>query len=389
MKICDMTQSFSPSGGGVRTYLMEKRKFIARNPALSHVLIVPGERDSVAREGNLTCYTIAAGQIPRCAPYRFTFRLDKVISILKAECPDVIELGSAYVLPYAGFLVRRRFGCAIVGFYHTDFPAAYVENGIKPVTGDTVAKGARRMAENYARYLYNRCDATITSAARHEERLDAMGVHGVRRIALGVDLETFHPNRRDMAFREALGVKARQPLFVYAGRFDHEKRVLMILEAFLQAAEGTEHHLLLMGEGVLKPQVMARAAANRRIHVCDFQPSRTELARALASSDCYLTASPHETFGLSIIEAQACGLPVIGVKGGALIERVPEAVGALGRVDSVEEMAAHMANGAAWRCGKGRAARQWVAQQFSWDRTFEQLFTLYDETRARGYSQVV
>ena len=385
MKVCDLTQSYAPSGGGVRTYLLEKQKFIARHPDLEHVLIIPGEADGVTRQGNLAVYTIASGLIKGCEPYRFTLRLDKVIAILKRERPQIIELGDAYVLPHAGFRMRRVLDCALVGFYHTDFPTAYVEKPVLSRTGPRMARSARQMAENYARYIYNRCDATVTSSPELERRLGAMDIQGVRRIPLGVDLVTFHPNRRDEAFRRALGVAVDDPLLVYAGRLDHEKRVEVILDAFEKIREDSTAHLLLIGEGVLKPLVLQRSKRNPRLHVRPFEPSREALATALASADGYVTAGPHETFGLSIIEAQACGLPVIGVKAGALVERVPDHAGFLGRVDSVPDMAAHMLQiGGLDARRKGLAARAWVAAHFGWESTFRQLFTLYDETLAHG-----
>ena len=70
--------------------------------------------------------------------------------------------------------------------------------------------------------------------------------------------------------------------------------------------------------------------------------SRKRLSKILASADIYVTAGPHETFGLSIIEAQASGLPVVGVQAGALTERVTEATGILGPVDSPADMAMNL-----------------------------------------------
>lgn len=49
-----------------------------------------------------------------------------------------------------------------------------------------------------------------------------------------------------------------------------------------------------------------------------WRPDR--IRRALAAADIYVTAGPHETFGLSVIEAEASGLPVVGVDAGALRE---------------------------------------------------------------------
>ena len=67
---------------------------------------------------------------------------------------------------------------------------------------------------------------------------------------------------------------------------------------------------------------------------------RAELARWLASADIYVSAMADETFGVSIVEAQASGLPVVGVAAGAMIDRVTDAVGRLGPVGDADAMAA-------------------------------------------------
>ena len=81
-----------------------------------------------------------------------------------------------------------------------------------------------------------------------------------------------------------------------------------------------------------------------------------------------------ETFGISVVEAQASGLPVVGVASGAMIDRVPPGLGLLGPVDDAAAMAANVAR--VWSSDRTTiAARARAhAEQFRWERTFEQLF---------------
>jgi alpha-1,6-mannosyltransferase len=102
--------------------------------------------------------------------------------------------------------------------------------------------------------------------------------------------------------------------------------------------------------------------------------NRAELARWLASADIYVSGMADETFGISIIEAQASGLPVVGVGAGAMLDRVTDAMGRLGPVGDSETMAANILS--AWGADHDamrEAARQ-HALQFSWDRSMETLF---------------
>ena len=83
-----------------------------------------------------------------------------------------------------------------------------------------------------------------------------------------------------------------------------------------------------------------------------------------------------ETFGVSVIEAQASGLPVVGVAAGAMRDRVDGETGRLGPVDDSDAMAANILS--VWQADRSRmaaAARAHVeASQFSWDRSLQALF---------------
>ena len=98
--------------------------------------------------------------------------------------------------------------------------------------------------------------------------------------------------------------------------------------------------LVLLGDGPLKPQF--EALNDRRIHMPGFLSGRAELARWLASADLYVSGMADETFGVSVVEAQASGLPVVGVAAGAMHDRVDPATGRLGSVGDPAAMAANI-----------------------------------------------
>ena len=153
--------------------------------------------------------------------------------------------------------------------------------------------------------------------------------------------------------------------------------------AFERIPREVDATLVLVGDGPLRPKLIKRATKDARIHVLPFESDRRRLATLLASSDVYVSAMPFETFGLSVIEAQACGLPVVGVCGGAMRDRVPgeAGVGILGPVDDVETLSRNMLNLARnpHRREAGRRARELVETEFSWSRTFQRMCALYDE----------
>lgn len=380
MIFCDITQSYTESSGGIRTYIHEKQKYILEHTDFQHLLIVPGEKDSVSRQGRLTICKVKAPPVKGAFPFRFILRLDKVYKILQQEQPDLIELGSAYILPYAAFHYKSMFHRPVVGFYHTDFPTAYVQPAVTSRFGYSVGNFCFRLSSNYAKFIYNHCDATITSSTALFKKLQKNGIRFLEHINLGVDLQLFHPDKRDYSLRRAYGLEDHEVMFFYHGRFDTEKRIDILIDSFNSISSKIDAQLFLMGEGPQKQFVLKAAQNSHKIHVLPYENNRTTLAKHLASADIYCTAGPFETFGLSIIEAQASGLATCGVRAGALVERVPEFVGVLSTPNSVEDYAKTLfdlsQNGYLL---KGANARKMVEIHFSWDNSFKKLLSLYEK----------
>ncbi len=126
-------------------------------------------------------------------------------------------------------------------------------------------------------------------------------------------------------------------MIIYVGRLDREKKPDVVVEAFRRLPERLGAQLVLVGDGPLRPEIAE--LGDPRIHLPGFLAGRAELARWLASADLYASGMADETFGVSIIEAQASGLPVVGVAAGAMLDRVPSHLGRLGPVGDAEAMA--------------------------------------------------
>lgn len=378
MKLCALTQSYAPTGGGVRTMLHAEREW-CREQGLQHVLIVPGAADAVTHDGPLTTYTIASPLLPGSNVYRLLHRSDKVLRILRREQPDVIELHCAYNLPWTALWHRRRYPVIVSALYMTDLPVAYVEAPLRRRAGRHLAHAARRLTERYLRGLYSRCDVLIAISPVMRERLHEMGLTQALCVPLGVDLETFSPARRSRDARQRLGAGDDDLVIVYAGRLDAEKRPDIVFDAFEQLPDALHARLVIAGDGPMRGRLEARAASQQRARVIPFVQDRSELATLLASADVYASAMAHETFGLSVVEAQACGLPVVGVRGGAMVDRVIDGVdGYLVEPGAATAMARRIADTsrAQWRL-MGERARARVEAEFSWRRTFETLLQIY------------
>ncbi len=372
---CDLTQSWSAVGGGVGTYLRAKRAHILENTPHRHLLILPGERDLVEEDGGAITVWIKSPQVPFSPNYRLLLRNPAVREALERFRPDAIECQDAYNLPWAALAHRKRHPhVALVAGYMTDFPTVYADRPFSKAFGTAVGRGAARLCYNYCGRLYRQFDA-VYALSNHGggNRLRSLGVDPVHILPLGVELEAFGPDKRDPALRRELGLTDHQPLLIYVGRLDMEKRPDIVVEAFRRLPPELGAKLVILGQGPQREQF--EALGDPRIITPGFVTDRPSLARWLASSDIYVSAMPNETFGVSVIEAQASGLPVVGVAAGAMLERVLPGMGKLGAVADPDSMAANILE--VWRDdprGTGARGRAHVAGEFSWRHSMDVLF---------------
>jgi alpha-1,6-mannosyltransferase len=362
-------------GGGIGTYLREKRDYVLSRGDCSLLQIVPGPEDRVVENGRHIWVEIGAEQVRGSPNYRFIMRTSAVREVLDRYRPQLIESQCPWVLPWTAINYRRAHpGTALVAGYHTDFPNTHVYRVGAALFGDFVGRGLRKLSAGYAEITYREFDRVYTLGQDMRGVLEGYRVRHVDVLSLGVDAATFHPARRDPGLRAELGLPEGGPLLVYAGRIDNEKRADRLIAMFRELPPELNASMILIGDGKLRAELV-ESARGLPIALPGFCADRGELARLLASSDIYVSAMADETFGLSVLEAQACCLPVVGFASGAMVQRVPQGLGKLVALDDVSAMARAVAE--VWHgnpLAMGRRARDHVTARFSWDRTFDSLF---------------
>lgn len=352
MKVCDLTQFYAPRSGGVKRYLEEKRRWIARHrPNDEHLLIVPGGLNGRTREGNTTIYEIASPLMPRSGGYRALLNLRAVGEIIEREKPNIIESADPYQLGWFVANISRMWKIPAVAFYHSHLPEL---PGLARF---------RALTRSYVAQLYNRFACTIVASATLANDLRDYGVSNVTVVELGIDPTVFHP-------RPNGSVNERVKL-LYVGRLAAEKNVQLLFEAW-QRLPRECFELLVIGDGPLRDAIPTDI---RHINYC---ADREELARYYRAADLFVHPGVQETFGLAAIEAQACGTPVLAFQGT--------------RMDAVichdqsgwpnERTAAALAEGIVRMTQlplrqMGRIASERVRERFAWPATFDRLFCLY------------
>ncbi|MFI4894995.1 MAG: glycosyltransferase [Steroidobacterales bacterium] len=346
MHLVDTTLFFSPTSGGVKRYLTAKQHWLRSHTAHRHSILVPGERTQLVPDG---ISTIAGMPLPGAFNYRLPLSMRTWRSMLAALAPDLIEVGDAFHPAWCAAAVAHSRNIPLIAFFHSN---------LAQLLGRRFGAGVERALTRYLRSVYGRFDLVLAPSRLMCSYLARLGVPRTALQPLGVDTKIFSPARRTLDLRRSLELPDDARLLIYAGRFSEEKNlnVLQLAMALL----GRPYHLLLVGGGR-----SARPSGN--ITVLPYRRDSLELAQWLASADALVHAGSSETFGLVIVEAMACGRPVVGVRGGAVPELVDERVGELAEPDSAPSMAAAIRRLYERNLDAlGSAARQRVLQSFTW-----------------------
>jgi len=167
--------------------------------------------------------------------------------------------------------------------YHTRFPE-YIEArmGVPPL-----------LTYGLLRYFHNAGSGVMVSTASLAEELSQRGFKRLMRWSRGVDQSIFHPGA-------AIPIDLPRPIFLYAGRLAVEKNIEAFLSLDLPGSK------LVAGDGPERARLEVRFP---QAHFAGLKTS-AELAALYSSADVFVFPSRTDTFGLAVLEALACGLPV-------------------------------------------------------------------------------
>lgn len=386
LKICDLTQFYSPVSGGVKRYVHEKIAYIGScSPDDTHVLIIPGPKNEVTTNGRSRIYSIRSPLVSRSSRYRALLNLRAIEEILERERPDLIESSDPYQIGWKAIAAGRALRIPVVGFYHSHFPEAYLRGGTK-FLGKRGTQRAMKLTRAYVHRLYNRFQATLVPSEKLAELLSEWGVRNVRPVRLGVNTGVFKPVPDDeAATRHSLGIGRGRTLLLYAGRLAREKNTQTLFRAFelLLQRRPNKFHLLVIGDGPQrnKVQKLQRRAGN--VSWISYCADSIDLARYYRAADLFVHPGVQETFGLVALESQACGTPVVGIRGSYMDQIICHDQKSWAQENSLEALADAIEDFSAKKMSAlGKAAAGATEKLYSWQRVFEELFCIYREVRA-------
>ncbi len=208
-----------------------------------------------------------------------------------------------------------------MGQYHTDLPEYCTRITGDPMTGVLISK--------LVGWFYGAMDRVFVPSQAVATRVAELGVapEKVARMPRGIDLDLFRASRRDPHAFAPFGLNG-EPKVLYVGRLSREKSLDALIDAFALASVSVpEARLVIVGAGPYADSLAARAGAGTASGAHGrvlFLGARTgdELATLMASSDVFVSPSETETFGNTVVEAQASGLPVVVASRGAARENM-------------------------------------------------------------------
>lgn len=293
-----------------------------------------------------------------------TSSVHRVAAALGRFQPDVVHLASPFALGWRGVLAAERLNVAAVAAYQTDV-AAYTERyRIAATTG---------IAQTHLARLHRRATMTLAPSGESAQQLAALGIDRVRHWGRGVDAERFHPSRRAPALRSEWGADA---VIGYVGRLAPEKQVEDL--AVLRDIPGTR--LVIVGDGP------SRARLENLLPNALFlgHLEGGALAAAMASFDLFVHPGESETFGQTLQEAHASGIPVVATGRGGPLDLVRMGIDGWlyrpGDLGDLRMRVADLAGDARKRRAFGEAGRAAV-QERSWESVCDQLLDHFDEAQ--------
>jgi alpha-1,6-mannosyltransferase len=368
-----------PTSGGLRVVVEELGRAHLHAGA-DRLLILPAPTNSCTRRGRDVQVTVASRPLPGSGRrYHVLLQRRAVVAALEAFGPDLVEVHDQTTLTWvSGWARRAGVPSILVSHERLDLVAGDV-SGLPASWWD-------HPGQRWSARLAGTFDAVVCASDFAAEPFVSADAGNVRRVPFGVDLHTFRPqqDRTDERLCERAHPPVRAALrLAFAGRLWPDKAPDRAVDVLAELrASGVPAQLVMAGEGPMEGHLRRRARRERLpVHFIGHLADRADLSTLLAGSDVVVSPGRRETFGLGILEAMACGTPVVVSASGASRELL--APGAGYAADSAQEMALavrRLVQDPASHAAARVSARD-RAELFSWAATTGALSSLRTELR--------
>lgn len=390
MRVLMISDVYFPRVNGVSTSIRTFRSVLAQQ-GVSSTLVVPDypQHDSSSD---------AADQVVRVPGRYLPFdpedrlmrkrELRRRLRELNPESYDLIHVQTPFAAHYAGVALARRYQKPVLTTYHTLFAeyihcyAPWLPSGL-----------GRNLAQMLSRRQCNAVDLVIAPSRIMHDTLRGYGINSrIEVVPTGLPLGHFAQGNGP-AFRQQHGISANRPMALYVGRVAHEKNLPLLLE-MMQLLRTRQPDLLLViaGEGPALPGLqrqVEKLGLQQQVRFIGYLDRQTALIDCYHAADVFVFPSVTETQGLVLLEAMACGVPVVAVAAMGAAEIVLSGKGALPVAASASAFAdgvASLMSQPEKRASMATAARNW-ADQWSDQATAARLRDCYESLLVQDMQQ--
>ncbi|HET6192553.1 MAG TPA: glycosyltransferase family 1 protein [Trebonia sp.] len=366
MRIAIITEAFPPDGNGVAHCVVRVAVNLVRKGHQPLVIAPESGRTGAAEADSRLPYPVErvpSVPLPGYPSFRLGLPSPATRKAIVRHQTDVVHLASPVALGAWGTRVARAEHLPTIAVYQTDLPSyarAY-----------RLGRATEAFAWHWLRDVHNTAGRTLAPSSMTAAELDAHGLERVWLWGRGVDTERFHPSFRYERLRAEIAPDG-EVIVGYVGRLAIEKRVDLL--AAVAALPGVK--LAVTGGGPMEEELRAALPSAAFLGMRYGE----DLARIYASLDLFVHTGPFETFGQTIQEASASGLPVIAPASGGPVDLVEDGetgyLIAPGDPGALSSAVRKLADDPALRAAFGAAARRRVLGR-TWSALSDELLGHY------------
>ena len=307
MRVVVVSESFLPTVNGVTNSVCKVLDHL-RLRGHEAIVIVPAAGAPSQYAG------FPVIELPAFAYRQFPVGLPnpQVQKLIADFAPDVVHAASPFLLGAQAIAASKRLGIPSVAIFQTDVAGYARRNRLGAAT---------RFAWRVIRWIHGDADLTLAPSSSSMEDLERAGIERISRWGRGVDLDTYHPHNRlsgeARSLRRMLG-KPDDVVIGYVGRVAPEKQIERL--AALRGIDGIR--IVIVGDGPSMPALKKKLSGMPVTYLGQLRGA--ELAAAYASFDVFVHTGTEETFGQTLQEAHASGLPVVAPRAGGPIDLVDD-----------------------------------------------------------------
>jgi glycosyltransferase involved in cell wall biosynthesis len=302
-RVCIVTQALYPDIlGGAPIGAHELANLLERRGVQVEVHTVDYRRPPESKENVEVLYRLERHRFPRLpwdgigtAGNPFAWRIRAAVR--RSAAPVVHLRSHLFFTSLFGMLGARRSGKATVLSVH----------GVRAVRSPLVNFLQEAWLRTVARYLFRRADRVVCLTGPDREEVLRYGARPERTVTLfnSYNERLFSPG------------PAQAPTVLWVGRHVEEKGIRHLLDAWATVqGKAPDAELVLVGDGPLKADA-ERQAAEMGLRNVRFEPftAQADVARLLRGCLLFVLPSLKEGFPISLVEAMACGKPVVTTTG--------------------------------------------------------------------------